>query len=57
VKPTEEVTNDCYQLVRDVAGKINNEGGIEIATEGHFKDLIHKLETYFIKRYRDKYES
>jgi hypothetical protein len=57
VKPTEEVTNDCYQLVRDVAGKINNEGGIEIADKGQFKDLIHKLETYFIKRYREKYES
>jgi hypothetical protein len=57
MKPNEEITNDCYQLVRDVAGKVNADGGIEIATEGHFKDLIHKLETYFIKKYRDKYES
>jgi hypothetical protein len=57
MRPNKEVTNDCYQLVRDVAGKVNDEGGIEIATEGQFKDLIHKLETYFIKRYREKNES
>jgi len=57
MRPNNEVTKDCYQLVKDVAGKVNADGGIEIATEGHFKDLIHKLETYFIKKYRDKYES
>ena len=56
MRTNKEVTNDCYQLVRDVAGKINADGGIEIATEGNFKDLIHKLETYFIQNYREKYE-
>ena len=56
MRPNKEVTKDCYQLVRDVAGKVNADGGIEIATEGQFKDLIHKLETYLIKKYREKYE-
>lgn len=57
MRPNKEITNDCYQLVRDVAGKVNNEGGIEVATEGQFRDFIHKLEGYFIKKYREKYES
>lgn len=57
MRPNKEVANDSYQLVRDVAGQVNDECGIAIATKGQFKDLIHKLETYFIKRYREKCES
>jgi hypothetical protein len=52
MKPDNKVTEDCYQFVKDVAGRINQDGGIEIAQKGQFKDLIHKLEGYFIKRYK-----
>ena len=47
MRPTEEELQECYKLVRDVTGKINDEGGIEIERIGHFKDFIHKMEVFF----------
>ena len=36
----------------DVTGKINDQGGISVETAGHFKDLLHKLEIFFIEKYK-----
>lgn len=52
MKPNKEVVDDCYQFVRDVAGKINEHGGIELLDKGQFMDFIHKIEGYLIAKYK-----
>jgi len=51
MRPTNQELVECYRFVTDVTGKINDQGGISIETAGHFKDLIHKIETYFLSKY------
>lgn len=51
MRPTNQELSECYRLVTDVMGKINDQGGISVETAGHFKDLLHKLETYFVTKY------
>ena len=52
MRPSKEVVDDCYQLVRDVAGKISEQGGIELSNKGQFMDFIHKIEGYLITKYK-----
>ena len=52
MRPTDQELSECYKLVTDVMGKINDDGGISIQSAGHFKDLLHKLELFFINKYK-----
>ena len=56
MRPSSQELSECYRLVTDVMGKINDQGGISIETAGHFKDLLHKLESYFVNKYIDRQE-
>lgn len=51
MRPTNQELSECYVLVTNVMGKINDQGGIEIETAGQFKDLLHKLEAFFVTKY------
>ena len=51
MRPNSRELSHCYELVTHVMGKINDQGGISIETAGHFKDLLHKLEDYFVTKY------
>jgi hypothetical protein len=51
MRPTNQELSECYQLVTNVMGKINDQGGISIETAGNFKDLLHKLEDFFVTKY------
>ena len=52
MRPTDQELSECYKLVTDVMGKINDDGGISIQSAGHFKDFLHKLELFFINKYK-----
>jgi hypothetical protein len=52
MRPSSQDLSECYRFVTDVMGRINDQGGISIETAGHFKDLLHKLESYFIEKYK-----
>ena len=52
MRPSSQELSECYRFVTDVTGKINDQGGISIETAGHFKDLLHKLENFFIEKYK-----
>ena len=56
MRPNSQELSECYALVTNVMGKINDEGGIEIETAGHFKDLLHKLEDFFITKYKREHQ-
>jgi hypothetical protein len=51
MRPDDRELCECYKLVTDVMGKINDEGGISIENAGHFKDLLHKLQHYFVNKH------
>jgi hypothetical protein len=51
MRPSNQELSECYVLVTNVMGKINDQGGIEIETAGQFKDLLHKLEAFFVTKY------
>jgi len=52
MRPSSQELSECYRFVTDVTGKINDQGGISVETAGHFKDLLHKLEIFFIEKYK-----
>ncbi len=52
MRPNSQELSECYVLVTNVMGKINDQGGIEVETAGQFKDLLHKLEDFFITKYK-----
>ena len=56
MRPTNQELSQCYQLVTNVMGKINDQGGISIETAGHFKDLLHKLEDFFVTKYMTEHD-
>ena len=51
MRPTSQELSECYRFVTDAMGKINDQGGISVETSGHFQDLIHKIENYFVSKY------
>ena len=55
MRPTSQELSECYRFVTDVMGKINDQGGISIETAGHFKDLLHKLEVYFVDKHVERH--
>ena len=56
MRPNARELSQCYQLVTNVMGKINDQGGISIETAGHFKDLLHKLEDFFVTKYMREHD-
>jgi hypothetical protein len=56
MRPNARELSQCYELVTHVMGKINDQGGISIETAGHFKDLLHKLEDFFVTKYMREHD-
>jgi len=51
MRPSNDELKKCYELVKDVNGQINQNGGFLLENSGQFEDLIHKFENFFYYKF------